>query len=140
MNGGLFDGGQSTEAEKDLRSFYKTLLNFTIGSPALMGSYAEMQSHNRSVNPAYHDKLYAFARWSKEQKLMVVANFSAENGWKGSISIPKNIQQAWALQDGEYSLKNALNTTQRLALKVTGTEAKVELDLQPLQSVILVMQ
>jgi len=140
MNGGLFDGGQSTEAEKDLRSFYKTLLNFTIGSPALMGSYGEMQSHNRSVNPAYHDKLYAFARWSKEQKLMVVANFSAENGWKGSISIPKNIQQAWALQDGEYSLKNALNTTQRLALKVTGTEAKVELDLQPLQSVILVMQ
>ena len=71
---------------------------------------------------------------------MVVANFSADSAWKGSISVPKNIQQAWALKDGEYSLKNALNTTQRLALKVTGTEAKVELDLQPLESVILVMQ
>jgi glycosidase len=140
MNGGFFDGGQSTVAEKDLRSFYKTLLNFTISSPALMGSYAEMQSHNRSVNPTYHDKLYTFARWSKDQKLMVVTNFSGDSTWKGIISLPAKLQEAWALKDGEYSLKNALNIRQRLPMKVNSTLATFELELAPLESVILVMQ
>jgi glycosidase len=140
MNDGKFDGGGLTQEEKDLRSFYKSLLNFTISSPALMGAYADMHTHNRSVNPAYHNKLYSFARWHKDQKLIVIANFSPDSSWTGNISIPTNLQQAWALKDGEYSLKNALNTSQRMPLSVNGTEARLDLSLQPLESVILVLQ
>lgn len=140
MNGGRFDGSGLTQEEKDLRTFYKTLLNFSLGSTALMGAFADMHTHNRSTNPAYHNKLYSFARWSKDQKLLVIANFSADSGWTGNISIPAKIQEAWALKEGTYSLKNALNPSQRVTLTVQGTRASLAINLQPLESVILVMQ
>ncbi len=140
MNAGQFDGGQLPENEKELRAFYKQLLNITISSPALMGSYAEMQTHNRMVNPAYTDKLFAFARWNTNQKIIVVANFSADSAWKGSISIPTNLQQIWALKDGEYSLKNVLSSGDRISMVSKDTKATFPLNLQPLESVILVMQ
>ncbi len=140
MNGGRFDGAGLTPEEKDLRNFYRTLLNFTISSPALMGAYAEIHSHNRNVNPDYNNKLYSFARWSKEQKLVVVSNFSEDSSWSGGLSLPASLQETWDLKDGEYSLKNALGTGQRLTMSVKGTEAIIELNLQPLESLILVMQ
>lgn len=140
MNGGRFDGGALSAEERDLRNFYRQLLNITISSPALMGSYAELHTHNRSVNPTYTNKLYAFARWNKDQKMIVVANFSAENSFKDSISITTNVQEAWALKEGEYSLKNILGSGQRIPMMVEGTAAKFALELKPLESVILVMQ
>jgi glycosidase len=140
MNGGRFDGALLSPAEKDLRNYYRTLLNFTIASPALMGAYAELHSHNRNINPTYHNKLFSFARWSKEQKLIVISNFSADSSWTGTISLPASLQQTWDLKDGEYSLKNALNSTDRFMLLVNGTEAKIDIRLNPLESLILVMQ
>lgn len=47
MNGGKFDGGQLSKSEKELRDFYKRLLNFTLKSSALMGKYQEIQGINR---------------------------------------------------------------------------------------------
>jgi hypothetical protein len=38
MNNGKFDGGL-TDKEKELRDFYKRLLNFSINSSALMGEF-----------------------------------------------------------------------------------------------------
>jgi len=140
MNGGQFDGGLLSEKEKELRAFYKQLLNVTISSPALMGSYAEMHTHNRTINPAYHDKLFSFARWNKDQKLVVVVNFHADSAWNGTISIPTNLQQVWDLKDGEYSLKNILSSGYRIPLVAKETKATFELSLNPLESVILVMQ
>lgn len=140
MNGGQFDGGGLTGREKDLRNYYRTLLNFTLGSTALMGQYAEMQTHNRSQNPAYHNRLFSYARWDDSQKLVVVANFNADSGWNGAIGIAGNILEAWGLKEGEYSLKNVLNPSQRLPLVVTGGEAVFQVELQPLESMVLVMQ
>jgi glycosidase len=140
MNGGRFDGGVLMAEERELRNFYRQLLNITISSPALMGSYAELHTHNRSINPAYTNKLFAFARWNKDQKMLVVANFSAENVFKDSISLTTKVQEAWALKEGEYSLKNLLGSGQRIPMNVIGTTAKFSLELKPLESVILVMQ
>jgi glycosidase len=140
VNGGRFDGGLLSPQERELRNFYRLLLNFTINSGALMGSYAEIHSHNRKQNERYHDKLFSFVRWNKDQKLIVVNNFSADSAFTGTISLPGKLQEIWALKAGEYSLKNILSTGQRLPMIVENTTASFELDLKPLESVILVMQ
>ncbi|MCU0374668.1 MAG: alpha-amylase family protein [Chitinophagaceae bacterium] len=140
MNGGKFDGGQSTPAEKELRSFYQTLLNFTISNQALRGSYAEIHSYNRQQNNNYHQKLFSFARWGSGQKVLVVANFSADSSWAGTIALPKHLQTAWDLKNGTYSVKNILATGQRLSLEVAEGKAGIAVSLKPLESLILVMQ
>lgn len=140
MNGGRFNGGGLSAEERDLRNYYRALLNFTISSPALTGKYFEIHAHNRNTNSAYHNKLFSFARWNKDQKLIVISNFSAENGWEGSISLPAQLQEIWALKSGEYSLKNVLNIGQRIPLIAKDTTAEMKLTLGPLESMILVMQ
>ena len=53
MNGGKFDGGQLKPEEKELRDFYKRLLNFTIKSDALMGEFLSLQEENLGANLGY---------------------------------------------------------------------------------------
>ena len=67
MNGGKFDGGQLSDNEKALRNYYSEVLNFTRGSSALMGAYQDLHRYNRSKNPSYTDKTFAYARWDSEQ-------------------------------------------------------------------------
>jgi hypothetical protein len=47
VNDKKFDGGQLRPQETLLRDFYKRLLNFTIGSDALMGAYQEIHFYNK---------------------------------------------------------------------------------------------
>lgn len=140
VNGGKFDGGALSASEKNLRNFYQTLLNFTITSPALTGNYQEIHSHNRSATPAYHNKLFSFARWNADQKLLVVANFSDKDSWAGNLLLPKNLQGIWGLKNGEYSFKNVLQSGQRLIMKVTDEKAETAIKLAPLESLILTLQ
>jgi hypothetical protein len=42
MNNGKFDGGL-LDKEKELRDFYKRLLNFSINSSALMGEFGKFK-------------------------------------------------------------------------------------------------
>jgi glycosidase len=140
MNGGRFDGGGLSAEERELRNYYRALLNFTTNSPALTGKYLEIHSHNRSKNNGYHSKLYSFARWNKDQKLIVVANFSADAGWEGTIGLPATLQEMWGMKNGEYSMKNVLNTGQRVPLSVKDTTAEMKITLAPLESLVLVMQ
>jgi glycosidase len=140
MNGGRFDGGALSLEERELRNYYRALLNFTINSPALTGKYHEIHTHNRKANPNYRNNLFSFARWNKDQKLIVIANFSPDAGWEGTISLPPKLQEMWAIKSGEYSMKNVLNTGQRIPLLVKDTSAEMKITLAPLESMILVMQ
>merc|ERR1712000_648419 len=74
VNNKQFDGGQSTEDEKSLRDFYKRLLNFTISSDALMGDYQDLQHYNQQHTEWYNDKVLSFARWSDDEKLIIISN------------------------------------------------------------------
>jgi glycosidase len=79
MNNKQFDGGQSTSEEKELRDFYKRLLNFTINSSALMGEYRDLHEYNRQNATNYSDKVLAYTRWSEDEKLIIVSNFEENN-------------------------------------------------------------
>jgi len=137
MNGGAFDGGKLTSEEKALRNFYQQLLNFTITSPALMGKYEELQTYNRSNSTHYIDRLFSFARWSDEQKLLIIASFDPEKEHSIELLIPTTIVKAWNLKDGSYVLNDQLNPGNKFQMQIANQVGKVKLGLEPLESLIL---
>jgi len=137
MNGGKFDGGQLTASEQALRDFYKRLLNLTIRSAALTGSYSDLHAYNRAHTTGYSDHLFSFARWSAAQKLVVVSNFSNEETFTGTLQIPETLIQTWQLKDGRYPLQEELYGNQHAALQVTKGIGNIRLKVAPLESVVL---
>ncbi|HCQ12906.1 alpha-amylase family protein [Flavobacterium sp.] len=108
MNGGKFDGGQLSESEKNLRDFYKRLLNFSLESDALMGEFQEIQSVNRAETEGYDSGIYSFVRWSENEKLIVVANFSWVTKSNFDLKIPSDVIAKWNLKDGNYEVIDQL--------------------------------
>ncbi|MBG6111077.1 glycosidase [Flavobacterium sp. CG_9.10] len=136
MNGGKFDGGQLTQDEKDLRDFYKRLLNFSINSSALMGKYQEIQTVNRQVTKGYAPGIYSFVRWSDSQKLLVVTNFSWLTTSNFELKIPSDIIKKWNLKDGNYILTDQLYKKSSIRLQVQNGEGKAQITIAPSESFI----
>ena len=140
MNGGKFDGGQSSESETSLRDYYKRLLNFTISNPVLGGNYRELQSWNRQNNSGYPEKVFSFLRWNKTDRLFVINNFSASESFNGELHLPADILNSLGLQDGSFILKDELNNQGSYHLEITEGIGKIRVHIEPLQSVILLMK
>jgi len=135
MNEGKFDGGALSEEEKELRSFYATLLNFTKNSRALTGQYREIHRHNRSHTEWYNDRVFSYVRWEGEERLLIICNFDASDSFGFDLRIPEEIIHAWDLTEGEYALTDQLSE-HRQSLQVSGGSAQTRVDLEPLQSFI----
>ena len=136
MNNGKFDGGQSSPEEKELRDFYKKLLNFTLKSEALMGKYADIHTYNRKETEAYSNKVYSFARWSENEKLIVVSNFNNSKSYAFNLKIPQGIVGQWKLKDGNFVLADQLSDKKGKLIVKDGA-ASADIELAPLQSYIL---
>jgi glycosidase len=136
MNGGVFDGGQLSQSEKDLRDFYKRLLNFSIRSSALMGKFQEIQSANRNITPGYDIAIYSYVRWSDTQKLIVVTNFYSQASSNFELRIPADIIQKWNLKDGTYTITDQLYHKKTTQLKVENGEGKAQISIAPSESFI----
>jgi glycosidase len=136
MNGGKFDGGQLSQSEKDLRDFYKRLLNFTINSTALMGKYQEIQTPNRQSTAGYDPGIYSFVRWSDSQKLIVVTNFSWLTTSNFELKVPADVIKTWKLNDGTYPIKDQLYNKNAAQLQVVNGEGKVRITVAPSESFI----
>lgn len=136
MNGGKFDGGQSTPKEKELRQFYKTLLNLSISNQAFSGEFADLHIINRKENELYNDKLYSFARFKGNDRIIVMANLSPDKPFKSSLIVNQELIKTWQLSDGDYCMTDLL-TGKSYSLKVTKSEGNIAMDLHPLQSLVL---
>ena len=136
MNEGKFDGGQLSQSEKDLRDFYKRLLNFTLNSTALMGQYQEIHGLNRYATEGYFPEVYSYVRWSDTEKLIIIANFSSEHTSHFELKIPKDIIQKWNLKDGNYTITDQLYEKSSLQLQVINGEGKVQITIAPSESFI----
>ena len=136
MNGGKFDGGKLTQEEKDLRDFYKRLLNFSLSSSALMGKFQEIQKVNRQVTKGYDSGIYAFTRWSDVQKLLVVVNFSWQTTSTFELKIPSDIIQKWNLKDGNYTVTDQLYHKNSIQVQVLNGEGKAQITIAPSESFI----
>lgn len=136
MNGGKFDGGQLSQDEKDLRDFYKRLLNFSINSSALMGNFQEIQTANRNITPGYDIAIYAYTRWSDSQKLIIVTNFYSLASSNFDLRIPTDIIQKWKLKDGTYTITDQLYHMKTAQLRVENGEGKAQISIGPSESFI----
>jgi glycosidase len=136
MNNGKFDGGQLSENEKQLREFYKKLLNFAAGSSALMGEFEEIQTKNRKQKVGYDAGIYAFVRWSEKQKLVIITNFSTAKSSSFELIIPATLIKKWDLKEGNYLLKDQLDTKNNTVLKVVNGEGKAKIEIAPSASFI----
>ncbi|KRD58234.1 alpha-amylase [Flavobacterium sp. Root935] len=136
MNDGKFDGGQLSDSEKKLRDFYKRLLNFTINSSALMGSFEEIQFANRQNNEGYDALLYSYVRWSEKQKLVVITNFSSEKESEFDLKIPSTVISKWHLKDGSYVLVDKLYSESKTYLTVKNGEGSARVKIKPSESFI----
>ncbi len=140
MNEGAFDGGQSTAAEKELRKFYETLMSFSSTSSALTGEYHEIHSFNRKETEGYNDQLFSFVRWKENDRLIVLANFSAEKSFRIELKLDPETIDNWQLEMGEYTLRDVLSEDQTYELSFDGDEAQIELTIQPLQSYVFQLE
>ncbi len=134
MNNGAFDGGQLTENEKELRSFYKRLLNLTIHSEALRGDYRELHSLNRNETSGYDDRLFSFARWSPNEKMVVITNFSPDSTYNFRLRLPEELLGEWEFEDGSYELNDALHPEVSVTLMVSDGQGFMEVSLPPLHA------
>ncbi|MBA4154708.1 alpha-amylase family protein [Flavobacterium sp.] len=136
MNGGKFDGGQLKPEEKELRDFYKRLLNFTIKSDALMGEFLSLQEENLGANLGYDFGLYSFVRWNEKEKLVIVTNFNQNTAVNCEVTVPADVVKKMNLKDGTFVLKDQLYGNSQSELKISNGVGKFKLSIQPGESYI----
>ncbi len=137
MNDGAFDGGQLTNSEKELRQYYQQVLNFAVDSPAVTGGYVDIPlSHLAAKSKEGLAPLLSFIRYSQQQDIIVLANFSERAVNRFDMLIAKDKIKLMGLEDGRYDLIDQL-TEQRFTFEVVNGAATLPVELAPLQSLIL---
>lgn len=85
LNNGAFDGAKLTPAEKLTRDFYKKLTSIRAGSDAITnGAMLELPLTGFA-------KAYAYVRYTKNQRLLVVTNFDRSKSLTATVNIPTNV-------------------------------------------------
>lgn len=140
MNNKKFDGGQLTPEERQLRDFYKRLLNFTINSSAMMGPYQEIHYFNKENTPTYDHRVFSFVRWSDDEKLIIISNFDKDKTYDFEIKIPGSVISKWELKNEPYLLKEELYGKIDGDLRVSNGVGQLNIVLQPLASYIFSVQ
>lgn len=140
MNNKKFDGGALTETEKNLRDFYKRLLNFTINSKALTGNYADIHSFNRKNTKNYNDKVLSFVRWDENEQLIIISNFDAKNSYEFNLKLPEHIIKTWKRKAGTYKVTDQLYDQFSSKLVIKKGIGNISITLNPLESFILKIQ
>ena len=136
MNGKKFDGGALSTEEKELREFYRTLLNFSMESEALMGDYREIHYFNKDHTPGYDHRIFSFVRWSDNERLIIVSNFDTDRNYEIELKVPQDIIGTWGLPDGSQELEEVFYPGSREKLAVENGLGQIKLSLRPLESKI----
>lgn len=143
MNGGKFDGGQSSAGEKALRDFYRALLNLSREPAATAGGYSELHSHNIGLGKGYTDTVFAFTRATDTrekdaQKWIILSNFSGAPTGPITLSLPANYLQDWQLTQSNYKLVKKFGEGSSFSeLTVRDNGASLELNLDAYDSLVL---
>lgn len=137
MNEGAFDGGKSTEVERELRDFYRRLLNFTIESRALTGAYEDIHYFNKEQTEGYSHRVYSFVRWQGDDRLIILSNFDGDRSYAFTLRLPESLVGRWNLKEGRYPLTEMLYGEKQHTLEVRDGLGSVEVELAPVESLIL---
>lgn len=131
MNDGKFDGHLLNENEKSLRTFYKSLLNFSLNASCMTGEFDDLYLQNQQQ---LGHRAYLFARHDKHQIVIVAANFDSQSGLEPTLTINRDVIKEWQLGDGEYQFLEKVDGKQSLLLTVKEGLGSLSIPLQPLAS------
>ncbi len=134
MNDGAFDGGQLSAKERELRDFYKRLLNFTRQSKALMGDFFDIQTPNSQNTANYGKRVYSFARWHGNDRVIGVCNIDPDKSSEFTLTIPARLIGAWQLRDGDYPVADGIYGKSRAILRVKDGVGTLPVRLAPSES------
>jgi glycosidase len=88
MNDGAFDGGRLSESQLLLRDFYKKILTLAGTSPAFIeGKHYHLPLNHHPLGT----KVYAYIRYTENQRLLVFVNFDRTETFDGEVDIPAGI-------------------------------------------------
>ncbi|MDT0594452.1 alpha-amylase family protein [Glaciecola petra] len=138
MNNGKFDGGQLSLEQKQLREFYKTLMNISARHPAMQGDFISLHSHNLITGEHYSEQQFSFVRYTNNVMLIVVSNFAMQTS-KLRLKLPKNlIHRLESIKGGSVANKsyplNDLLGGDTSHLLFNDNTATFDLELSPMQS------
>jgi glycosidase len=136
LNGGKYDGGNLTPAQRELREFYRTLLHFSATAPALRGQFFSLHQHHLQT-PGYSEQTLAFARSDARQRLIVVANF-AETAARFKLQLPAELVQQWQLAPGQVPLTE-LFSDHAYSLQVDSGVAVLPLTVKANSAIVLLL-
>lgn len=136
MNDGQFDGGQLKPEEKSLRDFYERLLSFSAKSPAMMGDYADLHKVNRSASPDYTEQLFSYVRYTNDEKLFILTNFSEDQSKPLELIVPATVIEQLKLKDGRYTLVDQIYGQEKVMLEVFQGRGRIPTQLDGLESFI----
>jgi hypothetical protein len=141
MNNGAFDGGQSTESERQLLAFYRTLLPLSAQNVFASGVYLPINDMLDTPAKASLDTIVAFTRFTEQAVALVVSNFSTSQGAAVTLNEENYLATIWQLPDGVYSLRDQLTpvSASQYLLTIEQGRASLDLTLEPLQSVVLTL-
>lgn len=134
MNDGAFDGGQSSQQEKQLRDYYQRLMQVSLSCPAFNGGMIPIGIEQDSAHGELADRLYGFVRSWKEHKALVVTNFDANSATTCPIALSKASFDALALPDGYYPLNCSLEPSKSAVLRVHQGRTVLDMNIKPLAS------
>lgn len=138
MNGGKFDGGQSSAEEKSLRDFYRAVLTLSREPVIAEGTYSELHTYNLARGEGYTDTVFAFTRAVDAQKWIVVSNFSGAPTGPITLSLPAKHVQEWQLTKSNYALvKKFGERSTYSALRVNENDASLVVNLAAYDSLVL---
>lgn len=125
MNGGLFDGALLSDEQKNLRTFYSTLLNLAGKNKAFVsGDYYDLTRYNIEQRN-FNDEIFACLRISGDERYLIVAGFNAE-ARKIKVSIPAALSDTIQLKsESEYKATDVL--WKQLELNLVNLELETEL-------------
>lgn len=101
-----------------------------------MGDYHDLYGANFDNFAEMQDKLFAFARSSDEQKLIIAANFSADEEKSLDLIIPESLVGQWQLEDGHYQVVDDLNH-HNYTLNVESGVGRIAINFTPLATLFL---
>ncbi len=76
VNNGQFDGGQLSQSQQQLHTFYNRLLNTVKNNEALSsGRFYELMVANQQQS-GFNERMYMYVRYTDKQRVLVICNFN----------------------------------------------------------------
>ncbi|MDA0106626.1 alpha-amylase family protein [Vibrio sp. La 4.2.2] len=137
MNGGEFDGGQSSSDELALRQFYQKLMNIALTCPALTGAMQPLKIDEDKTHGSLASKLYGYARYTQKEHALILLNFDSTHSTTQPITLPTEVVTTLTLADGHYVYQDLLNSNVQFEVEIKNGEGHISQPLKPLTSHIL---